>query len=81
MDTILQLVQQRKTLAALIGGCVLGLLLGLVVGWVLWPVEYTNATPSHLRSDFRSDYVARTSKWPLPWPKKEAVSPATFTTV
>jgi len=57
MDTILQLVQQRKTLAALIGGGVLGLLLGMIIGWVLWPVQWTNATPGHLRFDFQSDYV------------------------
>ena len=57
MDTILELVQQRRNLVALIGGSILGLLLGLVVGWVLWPVQWTNATPSHLRSDFQSDYV------------------------
>jgi hypothetical protein len=57
MDTILKLVQQHRNLAALIGGSILGLLLGLVVGWVLWPVQWTNATPDHLRSDFQGDYV------------------------
>ncbi len=57
MGTILEIVQQRKTLVALIGGGVLGLLLGLVMGWVIWPVEWTNATPSHLRSDYRSGYL------------------------
>jgi hypothetical protein len=58
MDTILQFIQQRKTLVLLIGGGVLGLLLGLLVAWVLWPVQWTNATPSHLRSDFQADYIA-----------------------
>ena len=57
MDTILKLVQQRRNLVALIGGGILGLLLGLAVGWGLWPVQWTNATPSHLRSDFQSDYI------------------------
>ncbi len=57
MDTILQLVQQRKTLVTLIGGGVLGLLLGLAIGWWLWPVEWTNSTPGNLRSDFQSDYI------------------------
>jgi len=58
MDTILQFIQQRKTLVALIGGGVLGLLLGLLIAWILWPVQWTNATPSHLRSDFQEDYIA-----------------------
>lgn len=57
MDTILQFVQQRKTLMALSGGAVLGLLLGLAIGWWWWPVEWTNSTPGNLRSDFQSDYV------------------------
>jgi hypothetical protein len=57
MDAILQSVQERKTLAALIGGGILGLLLGLVIGWGLWPVKWTNATPGQLRSDFQSTYV------------------------
>ena len=57
MDKILTFFQQNKTLAALVGGCVLGLLLGLIIAWVLWPVQWTNATPSHLRSDFQSDYL------------------------
>jgi len=58
MDTILQLIQQRKTLVALIGGGVLGLLLGLAIGWWWWPVEWTNSTPGNLRWDFQSDYLA-----------------------
>jgi hypothetical protein len=58
MDTILQLIQQRKTLVALIGGGVLGLLLGLAIGWWWWPVEWTNSTPGNLRWDFQNDYIA-----------------------
>jgi len=57
MDNILQLVQQRKTLVALIGGGVLGLLLGLAIGWWWWPVEWTNSTPGNLRWDFQNDYI------------------------
>lgn len=57
MVTILQFIQQRKTLVAAIGGGLLGLLLGLLIAWVLWPVQWTNATPSHLRSDFQDDYI------------------------
>jgi len=57
MDVILQLIQRRKVLAATIGGTVLGLLIGLAIGWGLWPVQWTNATPADLRSDFQETYV------------------------
>lgn len=57
MDVILQLIGQRKALVALVGGIVLGLLVGLLVAWVIWPVEYYNATPSNLRSDFQENYL------------------------
>ena len=57
MNAILQFVQEHKILVALVGGCIVGLLIGLLFGWVLWPVEYYNATPSHLRSDFQEDYL------------------------
>jgi len=43
-----------KPLIALI----LGLIIGLVVlGWGIWPVEWVDASPSQLRSDFKSDYL------------------------
>ncbi len=57
MDVILSLVQQRKVLVATVGGIVAGLLLGLAVGWLVWPVQWTNATPAHLRSDFQEAFV------------------------
>ncbi len=57
MDVILEFVQQRKVLAAAIGAAVVGLLLGLAIGWWLWPVQWTNATPAHLRSDFQEAYI------------------------
>jgi hypothetical protein len=57
MNAILQFVQEHKILVALVGGCIVGLLIGLLFGWVLWPVEYYNATPSHLRPDFQEDYL------------------------
>jgi len=57
MDDILQSIQQRKVLVAVIGGIVIGLLLGLAVGWGLWPVQWTNATPAQLRSDFQETYI------------------------
>ncbi len=57
MGAILEFVQQRKAVAAAIGGAVVGIVLGLALGWGLWPVEWTNATPAHLRSDFQQAYV------------------------
>lgn len=57
MDVILEFVKQRKVLAAAIGAAVAGLLLGLATGWWLWPVQWTNATPAHLRSDFQEAYI------------------------
>jgi hypothetical protein len=57
MDTILQIVQQRRALVALVGGALLGLLLGLAIGWWWWPVQWTNSTPGNLRSDFQGDYI------------------------
>ncbi|MGD8966063.1 MAG: hypothetical protein PVI07_01020 [Anaerolineae bacterium] len=57
MDIILQLIQERKVLVAAIGAAVVGLLLGLAIGWWWWPVEWTNATPAYLRSDFQEGYI------------------------
>lgn len=57
MNVILQTVQRRKTLVALICGGILGLVLGLFYAWMLQPVEYYNATPGDLRSDFQEDYL------------------------
>jgi hypothetical protein len=57
MDIILQLIQRRKVLVAAVGAALLGLLLGLAIGWWWWPVQWTNATPAHLRSDFQEEYV------------------------
>ncbi|NIV35558.1 MAG: hypothetical protein GWN58_40735 [Anaerolineae bacterium] len=57
MNTVVQVVQQRKALVALVGGALLGLVLGLAIGWWWWPVEWTNSTPGNLRLDFQSDYL------------------------
>ncbi|MBN1487300.1 MAG: hypothetical protein JW981_06620 [Anaerolineae bacterium] len=35
-----------------------GLLLGLLFAWVIWPADFKNATPGHLRIDFQSNYLA-----------------------
>jgi len=54
---LLQFIQQHKVEVALAGGVILGLLLGLLIGYVLLPVEWYNATPNRLRSDFQSNYI------------------------
>jgi hypothetical protein len=38
-------------------GVVIGILLGLLVGWGIWPVQWTDLAPYHLRSDLREDYL------------------------
>lgn len=38
-------------------GAVLGLILGLVIGWGIWPVQWTDLAPYHLRPDLREDYL------------------------
>ncbi len=38
-------------------GAVIGLILGLVVGWGIWPVQWTDLAPYHLRQDLREDYL------------------------
>lgn len=38
-------------------GVVLGLILGLIIGWGIWPVQWTDLAPYHLREDLREDYL------------------------
>ncbi len=38
-------------------GVVFGLILGLVIGWGIWPVQWTDLAPYHLRPDLREDYL------------------------
>ncbi len=57
MEVVLQSVQQRKILAVAIGASIVGLVVGLAIGWWFWPVQWTNAPPAQLRSDFRQTYV------------------------
>lgn len=40
----------------------LGLIVGLILAWGIWPVEWTNATPGHLRADFQDYYIARVAE-------------------
>ncbi|MBG0787898.1 MAG: hypothetical protein H0S79_22650, partial [Anaerolineaceae bacterium] len=41
----------------IIVGVVIGVLLGLLVGWGIWPVQWTDLAPYHLRADLREDYL------------------------
>ena len=38
-------------------GLVVGIILGLVYGWVISPVDYVDASVSHLREDLKVDYL------------------------
>jgi hypothetical protein len=56
MDLIRE--QLNKPLVTGIVGFALGLILGwFVIGWGIWPVRWTDATPSHLRADLKEDYL------------------------
>lgn len=56
MDKILEQIRNPKVAAGV--GLVVGLIIGLVVlGWGLWPVQWTDAAPSHLRDDAKVDYL------------------------
>jgi len=41
----------------LAAGAVVGLILGLLIGWVIFPVQWTDLAPYHLRPDLREDYL------------------------
>ena len=56
MDKIRE--QLRNPLVSAVVGLVVGLIIGLpVLGWGLFPVQWVNADPSHLRTDFQQDYL------------------------
>jgi len=38
-------------------GVIVGLILGMVIGWGIWPVQWTDLAPYHLRPDLREDYL------------------------
>lgn len=56
MDKVSTFVSRRPTLA-LAAAALLGLGLGLLVGWVIWPVQWTDAGPQHLRADLQAQYL------------------------
>jgi cytoskeletal protein RodZ len=56
MDKIRQLVAKPLVAAAI--GLVVGLIIGLpLLGWVVFPVQWTDAAPQHLRQDVKVDYL------------------------
>ena len=56
MDKIRQLVGKPLVTAAI--GFVIGLIIGLpLLGWSVFPVQWTDAAPQHLRQDVKVDYL------------------------
>ena len=50
--------QLNRPLVVGVVSFVVGLIIGLVVlGWWLWPVEWTDAAPEHLRTEFQEVYL------------------------
>jgi hypothetical protein len=59
MDKIRE--QLSKPLVAGLAGLIIGLIIGLpILGWVVWPVQWTDAAPYHLRKDLQVDYLRMT---------------------
>lgn len=48
----------KNPLFAGLAGFVAGLIVGLpILGWLVWPVQWTDAAPQHLRTDLQVDYL------------------------
>ncbi len=48
----------KKPLIAAISGLVIGLIIGLpILGWLLWPVQWYDAAPYHMRQDLQQDFL------------------------
>ncbi len=57
MLQILQLIfNDRKAIYLFVGGIVVGILLGMALFWGIWPVQWEDASPGHLFSDFQRYY-------------------------
>ncbi|MHC1784459.1 MAG: LPXTG cell wall anchor domain-containing protein [Anaerolineaceae bacterium] len=53
--------QLSKPLISGVVGLIIGLIIGLpILGWVVWPVQWTDAAPYHLRKDLQVDYLKMT---------------------
>ena len=57
MDNVLRWAQRNKMRLMLVVGVVPGMLVGFLLAWVIWPVQYLNASPNNLRSDFQKEYL------------------------
>lgn len=56
MDTIREKLKQPIIIGLI--GFLLGLCIGwFIIGWGIWPVQWTDAAPEHLRQDFQEDYL------------------------
>lgn len=57
MEKILE--RLKNPLYAGLAGFLAGLIVGLpILGWMIWPVQWTDAAPQHLRSDLQQDYLS-----------------------
>ncbi len=56
MEKILE--RLKNPLYSGLAGFLAGLIVGLpILGWMIWPVQWTDAAPQHLRSDIQVDYL------------------------
>ena len=56
MDAVRE--QLNRPLVAGIVGLIIGLIIGwFVIGWGLWPVQWVNASPADLRSEWQVEYL------------------------
>jgi len=56
MDVVREYIQKPWVMGA--AGLVVGLIIGwFIIGWGLWPVQWTDAAPEHLRADLQVDYM------------------------
>jgi len=59
MEKILE--RLKNPLYSGLAGFLAGLIVGLpILGWLVWPVQWTDASPEHLRSDLQVDYLRMT---------------------
>src|SRR5512133_3255729 len=56
MEKILE--RLKNPLYSGLAGFLAGLIVGLpILGWLVWPVQWTDAAPQHLRNDIQVDYL------------------------
>ncbi len=57
-----KLLNERPLVSGLVIGIIAGILLGVLYAWQINPVKWTDASPTLLRDDFKSDYVKMTAE-------------------